>query len=97
MSTMTPSKALRDLAVELRELSDIPAATKPQMPPVHLTPREKETLTLLSEDCTNKTIARRLDISVGTVRTYIAHLRDKLHVDGVAGLTRAAIEMRLTE
>ena len=45
-----------------------------------LSPREMEILVLLSEGLSNKEIGVRLDIGVGTVRTHISHIFEKLHV-----------------
>lgn len=45
-----------------------------------LSAREMEILVLLTEGLGNKEIAARLDISVGTVRTHVTHIFEKLHV-----------------
>jgi DNA-binding NarL/FixJ family response regulator len=45
-----------------------------------LSPREMEILVLLTEGLSNKEIGTRLDIGVGTVRTHISHIFEKLHV-----------------
>jgi len=45
-----------------------------------LTPRESEVLQLLAEGCPNKSIARRLSISVGTVKTHMRGIMSKLDV-----------------
>jgi len=47
-----------------------------------LTPREREVLVLLAEGATNKTIARRLGISVHTVKFHVGSLIDKLDAAG---------------
>lgn len=61
-------------------------------PPVHLSPREAEVLALLAEGAPNKAIARRLDISVHTVKFHVAAILVKL---GAANRTDAiAIAMR---
>jgi len=59
----------------------------PQAPPTEawdsgLTPREREVLALLAEGDSNKTIARRLGISVNTVKFHVAALLDKLDATG---------------
>lgn len=60
--------------------------------PVHLSPREVEVLALLAEGAPNKMIARRLDISVHTVKFHVAAILVKL---GAANRTDAiAIAMR---
>ncbi len=47
-----------------------------------LTPREHDVLALLAEGASNKAIARRLMISVHTVKFHIASLFDKLDAEG---------------
>jgi DNA-binding NarL/FixJ family response regulator len=60
--------------------------------PIHLSPREAEVLALLAEGAPNKAIARRLDISVHTVKFHVAAILVKL---GAANRTDAiAIAMR---
>jgi DNA-binding NarL/FixJ family response regulator len=45
-----------------------------------LAPREKEVLKLLADGCPYKQIADAMDVSIGTVRTYIERIYEKLHV-----------------
>ena len=47
-----------------------------------LTPRELEVLALLAEGASNKTIARRLGISVHTAKFHVGSLIDKLDAVG---------------
>jgi DNA-binding CsgD family transcriptional regulator len=56
------------------------AAAVDQDPP--LTPRETEVLRHLAEGASNKAIARRLGISVHTVKFHVASLLDKLDATG---------------
>jgi DNA-binding CsgD family transcriptional regulator len=53
-------------------------------PEVALTPRELDVLALIAEGASNKAIARRLAISVHTVKFHIASLLDKLDAQGRA-------------
>jgi DNA-binding CsgD family transcriptional regulator len=53
-------------------------------PDVALTPRELDVLALIAEGASNKAIARRLVISVHTVKFHIASLLDKLDAQGRA-------------
>lgn len=55
---------------------------KPMMPPVEdpLSPREREILRLLARGLLYKEIAEQLDIGLGTVRTHIGRIYEKLHV-----------------
>jgi DNA-binding CsgD family transcriptional regulator len=47
-----------------------------------LTPREHEVLSLLAEGASNKSIARRLGISVHTAKFHVRQLLDKLDATG---------------
>jgi len=51
---------------------------------VALTARELDVLALIAEGASNKTIARKLSISVHTVKFHIASLLDKLDAEGRA-------------
>ena len=53
-------------------------------PDVALTPRELDVLALIAEGASNKAIARRLTISVRTVKFHIASLLGKLDAQGRA-------------
>jgi DNA-binding CsgD family transcriptional regulator len=53
-------------------------------PDVALTPRELDVLAPIAEGASNKAIARRLAISVHTVKFHIASLLDKLDAQGRA-------------
>jgi len=55
-----------------------------------LTPRQKDLLRLLGAGYTNAQIARRLDISEGTVRTHLENIYQRLNVSSrTAAVTRA--------
>ena len=49
-------------------------------PPVDLTFREKEIINRIASGASNKDIARRLNISVNTVKTHLYHIYKKLNV-----------------
>ncbi len=49
-----------------------------------LTPREREVLQLLGEGLTNAEVAERLFIGESTVRTHLARILDKLHLENRA-------------
>jgi len=51
-------------------------------PDAGLTPRELDVLALLAEGASNKSIARRLGISVHTVKFHVGALIDKLDATG---------------
>jgi DNA-binding CsgD family transcriptional regulator len=61
----------------------IPGEPEPG-PDVALTPRELDVLALIAEGASNKAIARRLAISIHTVKFHIASLLDKLDAQGRA-------------
>ena len=75
-------------------LPDDDAARSPPVD-VSLTPRELEVLALLAEGASNKTIARRLAISVHTAKFHVASVIDKLdaigRTDAVAHAARLGI------
>jgi DNA-binding NarL/FixJ family response regulator len=60
-----------------------------------LTPRELETLILLSDGLVKKEIADRLDISFATVDTHIRHIYEKLHVQNAPSAVRKAFNLGL--
>jgi DNA-binding CsgD family transcriptional regulator len=79
-----------DVAVVLSDGASAPADED-----AVLTPRELEVLTLLAEGMSNKTIARRLGISVHTAKFHVAALIDKLdavgRTDAVAHAARRGV------
>lgn len=56
-------------------------AARTQPLSAQLAPREQEVLNLLSKGCAYKQIASELDLSMGTIRTYIRRIYEKLHVN----------------
>lgn len=60
-----------------------------------LTPREQEVLALMAEGASNKTIARRLGISVHTAKFHVGQVIDKLdaigRTDAVAQAARLGV------
>jgi DNA-binding CsgD family transcriptional regulator len=49
---------------------------------IELTPRERDVLALMAEGASNKTIARKLGISVHTAKFHVGSLLDKLDATG---------------
>ena len=71
----------------LRRLAE-EAARPHDAPLVQLTPREVEVLRLLAQGLTNREIAARLIVSVGTVKVHVERILAKL---GVSDRTQAAV------
>jgi DNA-binding NarL/FixJ family response regulator len=61
-----------------------------------LTAREREVVQLFSEGYSSSEIAERLHVSAKTVATHREHILAKLHIHGIAELTRYAIREGLT-
>ncbi len=62
-----------------------------------LTPRELDVLGLVAAGETSAGIAARLDISAGTVRTHVEHIRCKLGVATRAAMVAQAFRLGLLE
>jgi DNA-binding NarL/FixJ family response regulator len=60
-------------------------------PPLHLTPRQLEVLSLLCEGLPNKLICRQLNIATGTVKVHISSILREL---GVASRLQAVVSAR---
>jgi len=60
-----------------------------------LTPRQRETLQLIAEGLSTKEIAFALGVSVKTVETHRAQLKERLDIYNVAGLVRYALRIGL--
>jgi DNA-binding NarL/FixJ family response regulator len=69
-----------------------------QAPAVELTPRETEILGLMSEGLVSKTIARKLGVSLNTVRNHVQNILGKLdahtRLEAVAIATRMGLVRR---
>ncbi|MCD6032466.1 MAG: helix-turn-helix transcriptional regulator [Thermomicrobiales bacterium] len=62
---------------------------------LELTAREREVLTLLAEGASNKVIARRLGISVHTVKYHVASILEKLDATGRTDAVAHAVRLGL--
>ena len=62
-----------------------------------LTPREIQVLSLLAEGASNKSIARRLGISVHTVKFHVASLLDKFEASGRTDAVAHALRLGVIE
>ena len=68
-----------------------PAHGHREAPPLHLTPRQLEVLSLLCEGLPNKLICRRLNIATGTVKVHISGILREL---GVTSRLQAVVSAR---
>lgn len=71
------SHEVADVAIVAR---DQPHAAEPSE--TDLTPRERDVLILMAEGVSNKTIAKRLGISVHTAKFHVGSILDKLDATG---------------
>ena len=62
-----------------------------------LTKREKEVLSLISEELTTNEISEKLYISINTVETHRKNLMQKFQVRNSVGLIKKAIELKMIE
>jgi DNA-binding CsgD family transcriptional regulator len=82
----------------LNEVEDVAVVSPPitESPPERdsaLTPREIQVLRLLAEGASNKSIARRLGISVHTVKFHVASLIDKFEAIGRTDAVTHAVRL----
>jgi NarL family two-component system response regulator LiaR len=80
-ATLYPSIAMRVIR-ELNDPAEMPLTTEP------LTPREMETLRLISSGLSNQEIGKKLFVQERTVAKYVSNILDKLHL---ANRTQAAL------
>lgn len=92
----TPSE---QLAAAIRKVAAGGRAIAPELveaawdtPPNPLTERERDVLRLAEEGLSNKEIARRLDLSPGTVRNYLSEALTKLYASSRIEAGRLARE-----
>jgi NarL family two-component system response regulator LiaR len=81
LSTLYPSIAMRVIR-ELNNPTDLMYTTEP------LTPRELETLRLISSGLSNQEISQKLFVQESTIAKYVSNILDKLHL---ANRTQAAL------
>jgi two-component system nitrate/nitrite response regulator NarL len=62
-----------------------------------LTPRELEVLKLISDGQSNKAIARKLDLSIGTVKGHVSAILTKLEVTSRTQAALLAVDHGLQE
>jgi two-component system, NarL family, response regulator NreC len=84
------ASVLVDKAIGLRD-SDHAGGSRP------LSSREREVLGFLTAGKSAKQIAYEMEISTRTVETHRQHIMEKLGIDNLAGLTKYAIRLGLTD
>jgi DNA-binding NarL/FixJ family response regulator len=77
----------------VERLRSSPSSETDGAPPVELTDREREVLTLLVQGCDNGEIAARLFLSPSTVKNHVSAVLQKL---GVENRVQAAVRAVLT-
>ena len=78
----TCGKMVIVMAINIYAMEDsLGMEPKKPLSPRSLAPREREVLDLLSKGRAYKQIAAEMELSMGTVRTYIRRLYGKLHVN----------------
>jgi DNA-binding NarL/FixJ family response regulator len=82
-------------AIARRLLTHFQAARSPQERKVELTPREKETLTLLVRGLTISEAAKCMALSMQTVSGYVKLVYQKMHVSNRAEAVREAMRLQL--
>ena len=82
------SKRILDMALD--------KSTKPRSIDI-LTARERETLQLIAEGLSTRSIAAKLNISVKTAENHRTNLMRKLDLHNAAALTRYAVDMGMVE
>lgn len=68
------------------------AAIRPKFNPVELTDREREIVTLICREMSNKEIGSKLGLSERTIENHRFRLMEKLNLKSVVGLVRFAYE-----
>ena len=86
----------------MNEVGDVAVVTSQKAervtePDAPLTPREIEVLRLLAEGASNKSIGRRLGISVHTVKFHVASLLDKFEAIGRTDAVTHAVRLGLIQ
>jgi NarL family two-component system response regulator LiaR len=90
LSTLYPSIAMRVIR-ELNNPAELMYTTEP------LTPRELETLRLISSGLSNQEIGQKLFVQESTVAKYVSNILDKLHLANRTQAALYAIRKGLTE
>ena len=82
---------------EVGDVAVVPSQREDPEQDTALTPREIQVLSLLAEGASNKSIARRLGISVHTVKFHVASLLDKFEAIGRTDAVAHALRLGVIE
>jgi DNA-binding NarL/FixJ family response regulator len=74
------SAAAGEAPLAPRAASELLAERRAARPGAELTPREREVLLMVAEGLPNKLIARRLEISEGTVKAHLTRIFERIEV-----------------
>lgn len=75
-----------------KNVIDKKSAVRPKFNPVELTEREREIMTLVCREMSNKEIGSKLGLSERTIENHRFRLMEKLNLKSVVGLVRFAYE-----
>ena len=88
-------KVLDIIEEEERQRQARKRAAAPPPPPGLLSERELEVLRLLADDIPNQRIAEKLSVTLGTVKTHVHHIIDKLEVKDRRQAVQRARDLKL--
>lgn len=78
-------------------LAGLMVEVQDELPAPSLSPQERRALVLYASGLPLKTVARQLDISVETAKTYLTRVRDKYALAGREARTKIALHQRAVE
>ncbi len=80
-AALSPQQAKKVIDAYSRMVRSAPAADRAVLPDdLDITAREREVLALIAEGATNQEIARRLSVSIYTVKSHVRSIHQKLDV-----------------
>ncbi len=89
--------AARGEAHVTQALAGLMVQVQDELPSPSLSPQERRALVLYASGLPLKTVARQLDISVETAKTYLTRVRDKYALAGREARTKIALHQRAVE
>ena len=92
----TLAREFRDLLIDGTEAAGgLERQTEDEAVPIDLTPRERQVLQLMAQGASNKTIARRLEITPHTAKFHVASIIAKLEAAGRTDAVAKAMRLGL--